>query len=670
MHVRRHIPLGWAIPLAMLTLGTVILVGFILAGAFASARALNIGMPVYYVLCLAAGVITLGAGLYRRQRGWTWIGAAALTWTLGGVYYGLAGQPAGMSPANVLWLLFYGPAVAGLIALSRKYAAKADARLWLDGVIGALGVASAGLLFALPRIVHGHLHGAALGLDIVEPIADLALIGVVIATLIASRAHAAKSWLVLGAGTALFTLTDCVYLVELAQSTFRLSGPLVAGWLIALTLFALAAWMPSSDVPARRSDAQSQLGWLLVMAAIPVSALAVRNISVGELPGVVVAALALFGVLARLHLTHCAARRALAAVTTQSLTDQLTGLANRVRLLADLEETVAPGERCLLVLFDLDGFKSYNDSFGHLAGDQLLRSLSERLAAVCTRENARAYRMGGDEFCVLAEARPSVATLVARLRAALQERGEGFQISASTGYALVGDEVVTAADALRLADQRMFAEKHSGSPPAGVQVKDALVRALSERMHELGSHMDGVASMCAAVCLELGLQAKEAERVALAAELHDIGKVAIPDAILRKPGPLSDAEWELMHQHTIIGERIVLSAPGLRALGPLIRSAHERWDGDGYPDGLSRDEIPVGAQVIFVCDAYDAMTSERDYCAAVDPSDAVAELRRCAGTQFSPRIVEAFCRVFAALEAADHVPTAEPAGAPSDVLAA
>jgi two-component system, cell cycle response regulator len=669
MHLRRHIPLGWAISLATLVVGTVIMAGLILAGVFGSARALNIGMPVYYVLCLAAGVITLSAGVHNRQRGWGLIGAAAITWTLGGVYYGLAGQPTGMSAANVLWLIFYGPAVAGLITLSRRYAAKADARLWLDGLIGAVGVASAGLLFALPRIVHGHLHGAVLGLDIFEPVADLALIGVVIATLIASRAHAAKSWLVLGAGTALFTGTDCLYLVQLAQSTFSISGPLVAGWLIALTLFALAAWMPSGGVPARRSDAQSQLGWLLVMAAIPVSALAIRNMAVSELPGVALAVLALFGVLARLHLTHRAARKALAAVTTQSLTDQLTGLSNRVRLLADLEEAVSAGETCLLVLFDLDGFKSYNDSFGHPAGDQLLRSLSERLAAVCGHEGARAYRMGGDEFCVLADAGPSVAPRVARLRAALHERGEGFQISASSGHALIGEEVATTADALRLADQRMFAEKHSGSPPAGVQVKDALVRALSERMHELGSHMDGVASMCAAVSLELGLPPKEAERVALAAELHDIGKVAIPDAILRKPGPLTEAEWELMRQHTIIGERIILSAPGLRALGPMIRSAHERWDGGGYPDRLSGDEIPLGAQVIFVCDAYDAMTSERDYCAAVSAGEAVAELRRCAGTQFSPTIVDAFCRVHAALEAADQVPPH--AGATrADVLAA
>ena len=660
MHVRRHIPLGWAIPLAAVTLGTVVMTGLIVGGVFASARALSVGMPVYYVLCLAAGVVTLGAGLHSRQTGWVLIGAASMTWTLGGIYYGMAGRPPAISPADVLWLVFYAPAVGGLIVLSRRYAAKADGRLWLDGVVGALGVASAVLLFALPRIVRGHHHGAAFTLYIIEPIADLGLVGVVIATLIACRAHAAKSWLVLGGGTALFTVTDSIYLVQSAQGTFDLGGPLVAGWLIALTLFALAAWMPATAVPARRSDAQSQLGWLLVVAVIPVSALAIRDLSFGELPGVVVATLALCGVLARLHLTHREARRALAAVTTQSLTDQLTGLANRTRLLADLEGVVGSGAKRLLVLFDLDGFKSYNDSFGHPAGDQLLRGLSERLAATCAHERARAYRMGGDEFCVLLDAVPSVASVIARLRAALQDRGEGFQISASSGHALIGEEALTPSDALRLADQRMFAEKYSGSPPAGVQVKNALVRALSERMHELGSHMDGVASMCAAVCLELGLPPKEAERVALAAELHDIGKVAIPDAILRKPGPLTPAEWELMHQHTIIGERIVLSAPGLRALGPMIRSAHERWAGGGYPDGLSGEQIPLGAQVIFVCDAYDAMTSERDYSTAVTPEEAVAELRRCAGTQFSPGIVDAFCRVHAALEAADRVPVNAP----------
>jgi HD-GYP domain-containing protein (c-di-GMP phosphodiesterase class II) len=127
-----------------------------------------------------------------------------------------------------------------------------------------------------------------------------------------------------------------------------------------------------------------------------------------------------------------------------------------------------------------------------------------------------------------------------------------------------------------------------------------------------------------------------------AATLHDIGKAAVPDAILEKPGPLDEHEWTFMRRHTIIGERIMQAAPALSAAAPLVRSSHENFDGTGYPDRLARDEIPLGARVIAVCDAYDAMVSDRPYRAALSHAEALAELRRCAGTQFDPAVVRAF----------------------------
>ena len=131
-------------------------------------------------------------------------------------------------------------------------------------------------------------------------------------------------------------------------------------------------------------------------------------------------------------------------------------------------------------------------------------------------------------------------------------------------------------------------------------------------------------------------------RIRLAGELHDIGKVAIPDEILRKSASLTSPEWAFIRQHTIIGQRIVTVAPALAPVGELIRSSHERYDGAGYPDGLSAESIPIGAQIVFVCDAFDAMTTDRPYSKAISETAALAELERCCGTQFSPRAVNAF----------------------------
>ena len=134
----------------------------------------------------------------------------------------------------------------------------------------------------------------------------------------------------------------------------------------------------------------------------------------------------------------------------------------------------------------------------------------------------------------------------------------------------------------------------------------------------------------------------------MAAELHDVGKVAIPDAIINKPGPLDDDEWAFMRRHTLIGERIVAAAPALGAVAQLVRASHERWDGDGYPDAIAGEDIPLGARIVAVCDAYDAIVSDRPYRRGRSAAEAMVELHRCAGTQFDPAVVDAFAAVLAA----------------------
>ncbi len=338
-------------------------------------------------------------------------------------------------------------------------------------------------------------------------------------------------------------------------------------------------------------------------------------------------------------------QRLLAASREEALTDALTGLGNRRALVTDLENEVpgASDERPhVLALFDLDGFKQYNDSFGHPAGDALLVRLAERLKAA-TEGLGSVYRMGGDEFCLLAPVAPGKGDELLLLAAeALSDTGHAFDIGCSHGLARIPAEAATPEQALRLADQRMYAHK-ADRPTMGRESTDLLLQVITERGAGLGEHLTGVARLAGDTAVLLGLPEHEVRRIRLAAELHDVGKTAIPDTVLNKPSALTDEEWEFMRRHTVIGERIIRAAPSLAHAAELVRYSHERFDGAGYPDALSGDEIPLGASIIAVCDAFDAMVSDRAYRQALSLDDAMAELRRCAGTQFHPGVVEAFC---------------------------
>src|SRR5204862_2020599 len=206
----------------------------------------------------------------------------------------------------------------------------------------------------------------------------------------------------------------------------------------------------------------------------------------------------------------------------------------------------------------------------------------------------------------------SSATIDPTVRA-LTERGDGFAITASHGAVLLPTEARDAAEALRLVDQRMYEQKTSGRIPADTQTTNALLRALHERDPQLTERMARTADLAGLVSDLLGLSATERTRVRQAAQLHDIGKVAVPDSLLTQVPPLDPSDWEFLQQCPTIGERIAAAAPALAPLAPLIRSTRERFDGTGYPDRLSGDQIPLGARVIAACSAFAAMTSSRPY---------------------------------------------------------
>jgi diguanylate cyclase (GGDEF)-like protein len=329
----------------------------------------------------------------------------------------------------------------------------------------------------------------------------------------------------------------------------------------------------------------------------------------------------------------------------EARTDALTDLANRRALASDLTSAIAkPHESCelLLAMFDLDGFKQYNDSFGHAAGDALLQRLGGRLATAMEHTGS-AYRMGGDEFCTLARCTPDAAEqLLNDAITALKDSGEGWHIGCSHGAAWIPSEAATESQALQLADERMYANK-AGRSSASRQVTDALLQVITEQNACLDQHVERVAELCGAVAEALGEPEHEIWRIRLAGSLHDIGKTAIPAAIRDKSSPLSEREREFTRRHPLIGERIVMAAPALASTAELIRSSHERIDGHGYPDGLTGSEIPLGSRIIAVCDAFDTMTSQRPHRRTLGVDAALEELRQQAATKFDRAVVEAFC---------------------------
>jgi two-component system, cell cycle response regulator len=609
------------------------------------------------VVLLTAATVLLARvpGAKGSERlAWALIGAGVLAWSLGELYYTALlwdeSDPPIPSPADIGFLAFPPLVLAGGLVLLRSRARGMPRRLWVDGLTAALAVTalSAALVFeTVLESVEGKPLAVATGLA--YPLWDLVLLGLFVGALASTGWRLDRTWMLLAVGVATFWLADSLYLVQTARGTYESGGWFDAGWWAGLVLIAAAAWQPAPARPRGRVDDR------LAVIAVPLGfgAAGLGLLVYGSIAGlnplaVALAAASLLAVMGRATLTFGENIAMLRTSRDEALTDALTGLGNRRALARTLDELLpeAGTERPLvLALFDLDGFKHYNDTFGHPAGDALLVRLGGNLAAFL-HGRGRAFRMGGDEFCTLFEtAGEGPEPMVQGAAAALSEQGDGFSITCSYGFITLPFEADAAAEALRIADQRMYAHKHGGRSSAGRQSADVLLRALAERDPGLGTHADTVA-LATATAEALGLPPDAVERVRHATELHDVGKVAIPDAILGKPGPLTDEEWGFVRRHPVIGERIVLAAPALSPVAKLVRASHERWDGTGYPDGLEGDAIPLGGRIVAVADAFAAMTAGRPYRPARSRDDALEELRREAGAQFDPAVVEAWCAVY------------------------
>jgi diguanylate cyclase (GGDEF)-like protein len=600
------------------------------------------------VLGAAGAVIFRAVRMPGERLAWLGLGVGMLLWALGQTYYSVVlyyADPAPFpSPSDALFLAFYPATYLALALLLRSRSTRVDRFAWVDGVIGALAVAAVAAALIFPPVLDA-LGGSGLGVSVslAYPCADLVLLGLVAGALTTSRWRVHGAWPLIATALVLFGAADVVYLSVAGQSTQALNLASVA-WPLAFLLLAAAAWYPNAAVEPARARTARSIALPVVLATTVVCLLAIGNVAPIGAVAVVLGVASLLAVLARLAATFALNTTMLASSKREATTDALTNLRNRRSLLTDLEAELSSEEPgpSVLALFDLDGFKSYNDSFGHTAGDELLKRLGASLKAE-TAAWGTAYRLGGDEFCLLVPNEHRKAEAVVRAaEEALSEKGPSFSIKASWGMVHLPSEAQTPKDALLIADRRMYTQKGQRADSALSQARGVLLGVLREREPALDRHLGGVAHLAAAMGRALGLETEAMDVLVRAAEMHDIGKIAIPDEILHKKGPLTEAEEDLVHKHTLIGERVLAAAPALRGVAKIVRSSHESWDGSGYPDGLAGTAIPLEARVILICDAYIAMTGERPYGRPLPGAEAVAELRRGAGTQFDPELVELF----------------------------
>ena len=621
--------------------------------AIAGAGRSPVGTVCFYTVLFAVSSATLLRGILVREERLPWmlLGAGLFAWSAGFLYWRVRYANADSQPipslSDVLELSFYPIACAAIVTLARTRLQFTSSSVFLDGAAAALATGSIGVLVLAPPlagVTEGALHVVLTGLA--YPVGDVLLVGMCVGLLAVRGAQLGRAWLLILAGGLVFAATDTISLWQSVEGSYTPGGPLDIGWMTGILLIGWPAWRP---IEARRVVDEGRHSIVLpaTLGAVSLGILTVDHFQRLSVAAVLAAALSLAVILRRFVVTFALSRRLIEGSEREALTDTVTTLANRRALMIDLEAALAAPDvdrAHLLAIFDLDGFKHYNDTFGHPAGDMLLIRLSERLRDAAAEHGATAYRMGGDEFCVFGPttAGPGPERLLAWGNAALTEHGEGFTITASGGAVVVDASTIDASSALSEADERMYGAKRSRRNSALAQTT-AVLRSVQDAVDgELGRHTSQVAILADRVARQMGLSELEVGWVRCAAELHDIGKVAIPAAIMHKRETLDPQEWAFIHRHTLIGEHIAESASALSPVAPIIRSSHERWDGGGYPDGLAGEEIPVAAQIVFVCDAFDAMTSDRPYRAALPTAFALRELRAAAGTQFSPRVIDAF----------------------------
>ena len=610
---------------------------------------------VYDALELLAvvGVFARAIFVKAERLAWIFLAAAVASWTIGDLLWNFAygGSPPFPSWCDVFYLGFYPPAYVGLALLVRYRLARFDRSIWLDGVMAALAVAAVGAAILVDVILHttqGKLLPDATNLA--YPLGDIVLLALLAGVFGLARWRPGRDWTLIACSIGLTALADAIYLYQSAVGTYVSGTILDALWPASLLLLVLAAWLPRTRKTKLVLENRPLAATPLLAGAIALGVLIDSYEQHRNVVGVVLATATILTVVARTVLSLRENARFTAATTTLALTDPLTGLWNRRKLLADLDALLERGnargpaarplrpERLQVATTTASATRPETSCSHVSAGSSRPPPAGRTTLATGSAETSSAFWR---------TSRPTGSRRCSRRRArALAESGEGFDISTAFGCVFLPDETAEAAEALHLADQRLYAQKYQSHLRNG-QPHRALIQALYEREPGLEDHITTVTRLSLAVAHELDLDKPALEELELAAQLHDIGKLAIPDATLTKPGPLDEQERGLIEQHTLIGQRILSASPAFGRIALIVRASHERWDGTGYPDGLAGEQIPLAARIIAVCDTYSAITTPRAYRAQLSSEHALAEIASHSGTQFDPAIVQLLEQAFA-----------------------
>jgi two-component system cell cycle response regulator len=652
-------------------------------------------VPHVLAIVLAMWAARHTQGAYRRL--WTMLACALPLWVAGESIVSfnhvvLEREPAFPGAADAFFLAFYVALIITFLVALRPALMVRSWKAVLDGSVLALAVGFIGWVAVVePQLSQSASLATFVG--VAYPMLDVVMLTILLSLTLASFRRPPTSLLLLAAALAAGSLTD----VALTYISLHTTSPelswLKIGWeaeALLLALAAVAAVRPAEAAQRPPAKDLHDRGLAIVLAGVAITLGVVLIDSLGDTISLADAVVALYvvGAIAlRLHLTSREREqigRALEASLREqeriANTDELTGLHNRRyadRRLEQRARAVSPDaelETGVLIL-DLDHFKDVNDAHGHPVGDEVLRVAAARLTRA-RRPGDVVARYGGEEFLAILHdiEHDHLPRVAERFRECIAEEpfdiGEEHPliVTASVGGASMPADAATLTELLRIADRALYTAKSMGRNRVqiGAHGDEGSIEGLMERGSVLNfvqalvdyvdesygavDHGSDAARLAGLVADELGLESGRRWLACAGARLHDIGKLAVPKVILAKPGELDMAEWEAVRRHPDVGAEILSLAPGLRDVAEVVRQHHERYDGTGYPRGLAGEEICIEARIVAVCDTWIAMRSDRPHRQSRTQTAAATELRRVAGTQLDPRVVEAFISVLSHTE--------------------
>ena len=593
--------------------------------------------------------------------------------------------PISRMASDVIALSAYPLLLAGIWRLPRRaLSVPAQIRISLDGLMAVTSALTFSWYFVLgPTVLqsHGTLEGKIT--DILYPTGDVLLAACLL--LLGGRTGYFRSVLLLFAiGLSIVVVADVTFSYVSLHQVFTTGTLLDIVWSLGFMLIGVAVWTGRQAMTFTRLEDEPRRLPSLVASLLPYTLLPLVGGLVLYTEQASCRAILKHGVFWGAFALICLifVRQVLALLENRELngrleglatTDPLTGLCNHrtfhTRLAEEAEIARADGQSLAVVMLDLDNFKFFNDAYGHAAGDDVLRQVTQALCRSTTPQDT-VGRFGGDEFALLLPLKTvgslrqgiSAGGVQQSLEASLADlffhppgSPSPIPLTISLGVAVYPEDAATPLEALEVADRRLLHFKTGGGSdhPAeqlcrelthslsGFPMLNALVTAVDNKDRYTRRHSEDVLAYSLQIAAQFELDGETRRTIQIAALLHDVGKIGVPDRVLRKPGKLTDDEYEAIQQHPLMGAVIVGAVPGFEETLDAVRHHHERWDGGGYPFGLRGEETPFLARIVSVADAFSAMTTDRPYRKGMEQGKALRILEEGAGTQWDPDCVQA-----------------------------